>query len=78
MVCCAAAMTLCKVPGPSMPHGRLLSSAATRLKRRALRGRQGILASSAAIFANGIERDYERAKAVAKAMAERDPEVRMH
>jgi hypothetical protein len=27
---------------------------------------------------DGIERDYENAKAVAKAMAERDPEVRLH
>jgi hypothetical protein len=28
--------------------------------------------------ADGIERDYENAKAVARAMAERDPEVRLH
>jgi len=27
---------------------------------------------------NGIERDCENAKAVARAMAERDPEVRLH
>jgi hypothetical protein len=27
---------------------------------------------------DGIERDYKNAKAVAKAMAERDPEVRLH
>jgi hypothetical protein len=27
---------------------------------------------------DGIERDSEYAKAVAKAMAERDPEVRLH
>ena len=27
---------------------------------------------------DGVERDYKNAKAVAKAMAERGPEVRMH
>ena len=27
---------------------------------------------------DGIERDYANAKAVARAMAERDPEVRLH
>jgi hypothetical protein len=27
---------------------------------------------------DGIERDYEHAKMVAKAMAERDPEIRLH
>jgi hypothetical protein len=44
------------------------------LKCRTLRRGQGILASNAAIFVDGIERDYENAKA----MAERDPEVRLH